>query len=542
MADGRVKELVARWERLRADRAVLDSHLQDIAELIRPFGADFTVERTPGQRRHDDIFDGTPITAAENLAAGLWGGVTSSAAQWFTLRHIDPDMNRDEAVRMWIAELERRCYTAFSARGQAFYNQAMSFFSDIVTFGTAVMFVDEDPALSGIRFRTRPLHNIWIAEGEDETIDTVFRRFKLTARQAVQAFGEKAPAPAKKAVERGQFEDQSEYLHVVLPRKDYGGSGRLPFASVYICLSDNTIVRDDGGYHEQPYIVARWGRETGEAYGTSAAMRALPDAATLQQIVRTTLVAGQRAAAPPLLAPDDDRISTVRMEPDGITFGAVDRNGNPLIRPLQSGNNFQIDLALAEQARDAVRKAFLANALLLDVQPYATATEILHKRDEQMRLLAPYLGRIMSEFLDPLIGRVVGIIVRAGAVPPPPPILIGNAALQVEYVSPLARQQKAAEAASITRALANILPLAQVAPEVLGTFRWTKLARHLAEVEGVPTELLASEAEQQQAMAALQQAQQASQVAQAAAPTRDFAQALERFVQAERAASEIKRE
>lgn len=146
-----------------------------------------------------------------------------------------------------------------------------------------------------------------------------------------------------------------------------------------------------------------------------------------------------------------------------------------------------------------------------------------------MRMMAPHLGRITSEFLDPLLSRVIALMVRAGATPPIPQAMADNPMVKVEYVSPLARQQKAGEAATIIRTMQNVLPLAQARPEVLDQFRWGEVARALAEAEGVPASILATPEEvaqrQQQAAQQAQMAQMAQMAGPAMGAVRDGAEA-----------------
>src|SRR3546814_14067211 len=68
-----------------------------------------------------------------------------------------------------------------------------------------------------------------------------------------------------------------------------------------VCSSDLQV----SGYHEMPYICPRWDTSSGEDYGRSPGMVALPDANTAQAIGETMLVAGQSAADPPILVPSD---------------------------------------------------------------------------------------------------------------------------------------------------------------------------------------------------------------------------------------------
>ena len=44
--------------------------------------------------------------------------------------------------------------------------------------------------------------------------------------------------------------------------------------------------------------------------------------------------------------------------------------------------------------------------------PQMTATEVIQRNEEKMRLLGPVLGRLQSELLKPLIDRVFAILLK----------------------------------------------------------------------------------------------------------------------------------
>ena len=58
----------------------------------------------------------------------------------------------------------------------------------LITFGTAAMFIEEDND-DLLKFSTRHIDEVYIAENDKGRIDTIFRRFHMTARALVQKFG-----------------------------------------------------------------------------------------------------------------------------------------------------------------------------------------------------------------------------------------------------------------------------------------------------------------------------------------------------------------
>ncbi len=484
--------LIARQERLAAERGTIESHWQEIAELVAPMRAEFTLRRMAGDKRQQRIYDGTPGLAAENLAAGIWGMVTNSANEWFRIEAREDRINADPAAQRWLEDVSRLMRQAFAAGGQRFYARAVDLYADLVTFGTGIFYVEEK-ADGGAHFACRHLAECYIAENERDEIDTVYRRFEWTARQAHLQWGDKCSEAVCRAVER-EPERKFAFLHVVRPRET-GPAGRdrmqldKAFESFHVDVEGRCIVAE-GGYYEFPFQVPRWSTRSRSVYGDSPAMLALPDIKMLNAMAKTTIVAAQKAADPPILAPDETAVRGIRTAPGGIIYGGIDDNGRVRYQPLVTGANIGLTLEMAEQRRQAIREAFHWSLLLMVAQPNQTATEVLARQEEKLRLMGPHLGRIQSEFLDPLLDRLFGMLVRAGRVPPIPPIFADLPELKIEYVSPAARAQRAAEGQAIVQALQALMPLGAIKPELYEAIDVDAAARAIASAFGAPSSLL----------------------------------------------------
>jgi hypothetical protein len=291
----------------------------------------------------------------------------------------------------------------------------------------------------------------------------------------------------------------------------------MPFESVYLEYK-NANELSVSGFQEFPFVVPRYLKASHEVYGRSPAMTALPDVKMLNEMSKTTIKAAQKQVDPPLLVPDDGFLLPVRTVPGGLNFyrsGTRDR-----IEPLNIGANNPLGLNMEEQRRTAIRNVFYVDQLMLQQGPQMTATEVIQRNEEKMRLLGPVLGRLQSELLKPLIDRAFNILLRREQFPPAPEFLSGQD-IEIEYVSPLAKAQKSTELSSITRAIEILGSLANVAP-VFDYVNFDALTKHVAELVGMPQKLLklqsqvnaereaaAQAAEQQQQMAQMQQVAQA---------------------------------
>ena len=516
------KGILSRYERLEGQRQNWETHWQEVADYMQPRKADVTKKRARGDKRMEQVFDSSPIQAVELLAASLHGMLTNPSTPWFTLRFKDEDIDNEDEAKLWLEASTDAMYTAFNRSN--FQQEIFELYHDLITFGTACMFIEEDDD-DIIKFSTRHIDEVYIAENDKGRIDTVFRRFHISARAAMQKFGDATSTDIKSIFKKDPYQEV-EILHAVYPRSDFNPKKKdkenMPFESVYLEFKNSNEL-SVGGFREFPFVVPRYLKASNEIYGRSPAMTALPDVKMLNEMSKTTIKAAQKQVDPPLLVPDDGFLLPVRTVPGGLNFyrsGTRDR-----IEPLNIGANNPLGLNMEEQRRDSIRAVFYVNQLMMQDGPQMTATEVVQRNEEKMRLLGPVLGRLQSELLKPLIDRVFAILLRNDMLPPAPEFLSGQD-IEIEYVSPLAKAQKSSELQSIMRAIEILGSMQNIAP-VFDYVNFDNLVKHLADIVGMPQKLLKSQnqvnAEREQAAAQAAEQQQMAQMQQVAQAGGDIA-------------------
>jgi hypothetical protein len=522
------KSLLKRFDRLTSQRQNWETHWQEVADYMMPRKADVTKERSKGDKRTELIFDSSPLQAVELLAASLHGMLTNPSTPWFSLRFKNEELDSEDEAKEWLESAEQAMYTAFNRSN--FQQEIFELYHDLITFGTAAMFIEEDDE-DLLKFSTRHINEIYIAENDKGRIDTVYRKFRISARAAIQKFGANISNKVATTAKKDPYEDIA-IIHAVYPRSDFDpnkqDSSNMPFESVYIEAESGDEL-SVSGFREFPFVVPRYLKASHEIYGRSPAMTALPDVKMLNEMCKTTIKAAQKQVDPPLLVPDDGFILPVRTVPGGLNFyraGTRDR-----IEPLNIGANNPLGLNMEEQRRNAIRNSFYVNQLMMQQGPQMTATEVIQRNEEKMRLLGPVLGRLQSELLKPLIDRAFNIMLRKNQFRPAPDFLSGQD-VEIEYVSPLAKAQKSTELQSIMRAIEIMGSLANVAP-VFDHVNMDKLVRHLADIVGVPQKILkpqsqlnAERQQKQQQQEQMAQMQQLQQVAEAGGKVAPLAKAL----------------
>jgi hypothetical protein len=525
------EQLIKRFDALKARRSILEGHCEEVAEFCSPRHMGFVGQRNANEKRMQRIYDSTGIHSLELLAAGLHGLATNPASKWFALRMVDVGFEDNDEVKDWLADTTDVMRAEMYAPGTGITTALNELYVELGGFGTSPMFIGERDA-GGLLFQTRPLHECYIAENHEGRVDTIFRRSKMTARQMVQMWGEKSVSDdVRKFITDGKPDEMIEVVHAVYPRSDRERGKRnkinQAFASCYVeCKTKHLL--EESGFPEFPYAVPRWSKLPGEEYGRSPAMTALPDVKMLQEMMKTTIKAAQKAADPPLFVPDDGVVGPVRTAPGQLTF----YRGERLPQALDIRANFQISLEMMEEVRNRIRTTFFADVLQIVSDTDMTATEVVQRTTERMRILGPIIGRLESELLGPMIERVFGILTRQKKIPPMPPSLLQKAAQDgagpqygIEFVSPIAMAQKQVEANAFTQTLGVLMPFVEASqsPEILRRFKPDAVAEGVWEIFGgdpdwmrTDEEIQAMDAEAKQAAAAAQNAQVAEIAAKAA--------------------------
>jgi hypothetical protein len=146
------KSLLARFGRLKAQRANWENHWQEVADYMQPRKADVTKKRSRGDKRNELIFDSSPIQAVELLAASLHGMMTNPSTPWFSLKFKDSALEMEDEAKLWLEDATEVMYSAFNRSN--FQQEIFELYHDLITFGTAAMHIQEDNE-DVLKFSTR---------------------------------------------------------------------------------------------------------------------------------------------------------------------------------------------------------------------------------------------------------------------------------------------------------------------------------------------------------------------------------------------------
>ncbi len=538
--DPKAKEALQRFSAMKAERSAYEPMWQDIRELVRPGTSDFQRYTSPGTTRTENQYDGTARQALVDLASALQAYNTNPADRWFGIGIEGEEKVTDKEALMWLDQVADIIYREYAHPDTNHQSALHENYLDLGGFGTAANYQEYDSKVRRLCFRAYPLAHCFIAESNKSRVDTVYRCAEFTLRQLVQEFGkESLPEKVREELESatGAKDPDKKYevLHCVYPRSDrdpnkYNGTNKR-YASLWV-LKEYCHVLKEHGYDYFPYHVPRWEKLAGEVYGRSPATNCLPDIRVLNRIEYTMLKCGQRATDPPLILENDGFMLSFKTAPGSINFKEP---GTAEVQWLEHKGNFPLTKEMSDQKRDAIRKAFYAEWVKIErKKERQTAYEIAEMKEEQLQMMSPNFGRLASELLNPMIAMSYNLLRDHGRIPHAPEQL-HQRKLQVYYLSPAARAQKAIKAISIGRFMQEIIPVIQVKPDVIDAIDVDEAMQELARAREVPPNVIRSPEEialiraernqQQQMMAAAEIAKPASEAIKNIATAQNLAAA-----------------
>jgi hypothetical protein len=484
----------------------------------------------PGQKKTQMQVDSTGMLALQRFAAIADSLLTPANSQWHQLTTNNPYLNKNRRVQLYFEQATNLLFTHRYAPTAAFMANNHANYLSLGAFGTHAMFIDELQldvyGRRGLRYRSVPLGELFIYEDFQGKVDGFIRWFRLTAYQAYCMFPDTFPEELRSPLEQNS-QMLFDFLHHVCRRDDFDPQRKdkkgKPWQSCYISMTGKRLLRE-GGYRSFPLAVGRYVQAPGEVYGRSPASHVLPSLKTLNQQKKVHLKTAHRTADPVLLVNDDGLLDGIDLRPGALNKGGVTPDGRPLVHVLPTGQ-IQVSEEMMQEERQLINDAFLITLFqILTETPQMTATEVISRTAEKSILLAPTMARQSGEYLGSMIERELDILAYNKLLPKMPSELVeAGGEYEVVFTSPLAKAQRAQEAAGFMRTIESAMALVNATqdPSILDCFDFDTALIQIADIQAVPPSWLSSPKEiaakrQAREKARQQQAQIQAMPAQAA--------------------------
>lgn len=494
MADSVAQKVIKKTDELMYFRQNWEYLWEECIRYINPHRGDVLTHHTPGRNRTQHLYDATAPYANNQLAAALHSFLTSPVELWFSLRPTDYDLMEDEEVTEYLRYAEDVLYHRYFLEEETGFTQAIhEVYLDLGALGTSVLYT-EDIAGSKFRFRALHLGECAIAENDRGDVDQLVRCYERTYAQLVDRFGvDNLPQQIKDMGDRNP-NYMHKIIHMVAPQEKFDVESNMEFVSIFVSKEFSETLSQEG-FNEFPYMVPRWSRTASELYGRGPGMQILAEIKMVNSMSKVNLRAAQKVVDPPMQAPNEGFLMPANINPGAMNYyesGTQDR-----IEAINLGARPDIGMETLASRQEMILRAFYADLLQLREGPEMTATEVLQRTEDRMRLMAPVVSRIQRELLSPVVYRTLLVAIRRGDIPTPPQQLQGKD-MQISYTSPFVKAQQATKLFNYQRFMDSILGIVQIKPDAIDNLDADATIRWAHKVIEAPPDLLVDQRKVQQ--------------------------------------------
>lgn len=482
------KEINQKLKSLEKNRSDYLTTWKEITKIMAP---DLHAwEKGEKAKINKKIYDPIAISSISTFVDGFLGYTASQATWWFKLL-MDGVDKPPRALKHWLQQTEKQFYKIL--RKSLFYDAYKKLIKESGLLGIGAMYVQEDMQDKRVIFETVHIRELYVEENAKGIIDTVFRKFTMSARDIID-YWKDLPEKFKEESKDNPYATHT-VIHAVYPRKARDLTKKdkknKRYVSAWMLEQDEHLL-EESGVDIMPYHIWRWQKLPGEPYGWGLGHDTLADVLTAQQERKSIMQLAERISSPPMNVPAS-MIGKIDLRPNGMNPYT---DPNMIASPINTGGNYPITKDEIETLRSSIKQNFHVDTFLMlsQMQDKArTATEIMELMGEKAAVLGAYATGVNSEFFNPLFEHLFDIAMKNGWLPqiPMEAMRYVGSELKVDYIGPLAQtQQRFYSMQTIDKTLARILPLAEFNPEVIDNLDWDVLVERIVNDGGFPIDAL----------------------------------------------------
>ena len=198
MEESRVQYLMKRLSHLEQERQPWEAIWDKAAELCS-VNSKIYVKDNKG-RIIQKNFDGTARQALNTFAAAMKSVLIPTNTVWHRLKATNPRFENNDNVRRYLEYVNNLLFKVRYAPDSRFASESYVQLRQLGIYGQAAWLVEEDVGF-GINYRSVPMNEVYFDINKKGVVDVVYRKYTLTARQALQEFGNRATSKIKEAEE-----------------------------------------------------------------------------------------------------------------------------------------------------------------------------------------------------------------------------------------------------------------------------------------------------------------------------------------------------
>lgn len=524
----KVDEILMRWSRVKSDRMEFESKWQKIQDNIFPNFRDYNVGSSYQTQAATDKIKNFTASVAGKISAvvsQINASICDPTVKWLNIKFGINELNSLRPAADWLQMCENALYATFANPNSNFYPSTYSFHSDWYTIGSACREIILRKDTNQIKFNCVSMQDIYIELDGYGEINTIFRRFMLSARQAYDLWADKISKEQQRLVlteEAGGTSQKWEYVEVTT-KNPLKGKIEIPLPDyIAIVIDPRTHEIVDLILHKHPaYIISRFEVVPGETYGRSLPWIAMPNIIIDNKLTKRGVQMVDYATLPPLLVQDATSVVMSQISPNSLVQG-LDPNGRPTIQPMQMGQNLPNLVEFQKMNSAVIDDILLVHEIFPEGMPTQemSATEVNARKLQYSNRVRPIITRLEHDDLAPTIIKTLSLLEIIGGIPPFPYDELGIqpeqlpdpiAMLRVSFSGQLARIQQMNEVYVNEKLLSNTIQAAQVDQTVLDRINMDEIVAMCAQAYGVSSRIVKTDEEVQQIREARAQQQQQQQ-------------------------------
>lgn len=537
----RADQLIQQYEQLLSGRTNIESYWQTLHDYFYIESQDVNKTYSVGNELDSSfLWDSTTLESSDVFASGFMNYLTPPTSKWFRLRHKDPKLSENKAIGDFLEQVTDEVNYVINRSN--FYDQMFPSYKSSGVYGTSLIFEEED-IQDEARFYNMPLKQVVFSEDAKGRACEYFIEFEYTALQAASRWGEKALSEEMQKEIRERAPDKKHKFLLFIGKRyireiQKTDKKNMPIESVWVDVKARQII-EEGGYNEFPAMVHRFDKRPNLPWGFSPAMKSLPFARLLNAMAKTNLRAMMKHTDPPIALPNNAFIAPFNMNPRAVNYYKKDVMGGKDIFPFGNYGDPANGLNAVEYYSHKV-KSLMYNDVFLgfsNITKEMNNPEVMERINEKMTMLGPAVGRYLSEVLNPIVQRTIGILARKGRLPDMPDEMMDNPFFEIDFVGALAQAQRRSELNTLITGLTMIGQMAPMTPEVLDKLNADRVVDEVWSITGAPVSVLRDDSEikdirEHRAEQTMKQ-QQMAQVAGGAMIAKDAGNAAAGFAKAQ---------
>lgn len=446
---------------------------------------------------NSEIYDDTAMIAMPEFASRIQQGIIPNFSRWASFIVGMMIQDEDEALQIGAALEQVDAYLFEMLNASNFSVEANECMQDLA-LGTCALRIDEAAGNNPFNSRSIALGSLLFAIGPDGRPDPIYEERKLN-RQALAINYPKATLPPASTIDNPAF----EHNVIEVWQRDWSQPTTIAYRmSVIMPDLDNLVIQTEKHEGEGccPYIVARWSKASGEGWGRGPLFQCLPSMRKVNFAERALLDHTDIALGGIWTMEDDGviNVDTVRLEPGTIVPTAPGSKGLQNVAPA---GRFDLAQFTMTEARSTIRKALYTEQLGNPNKTPMSATEVSQRMAELARAIGSAFGRLILEFVMPVIMRAVYILKARGLIKLP---AVNGKEIKLISTSPLAQAQRFEDIDNLDKFLGMVG--ARLGMDMLNIIvDGVEVASQLADRFQIPKKALRPKADRDKILASIQQ-------------------------------------